>query len=265
MNNIFTRFSMPVVVLAGLSMAISACAPVDKKSDPLKSPQASGEMDDITSLSYVRVAQRFEMTGDLTGALHFYNQALQKDPNSLDAYEGIARAYVQGGAIEQAVLVYERIVELSPQREGATVALAKLYIEQSRFAEALKLVETQLILGTTDISLFNIKGIALDLLGRHDDAQLAYADGLDKAPDDPDVLTNMALSFALSDMPETAIGLLMGLATVEGELGVSARSNLAVIHAMIGDVTSAMAMAGTLYSGVDLPEMEIFYTAISRR
>ena len=57
-----------------------------------------------------------------------------------------------------------------------------------------------------DWRILNVQGAVLDQLGRHQEAQRYYATALRIAPEEPSVLSNLGLSYALSkNLPEAEI------------------------------------------------------------
>ena len=52
--------------------------------------------------------------------------------------------------------------------------------------------------GAPDWRILSVQGAALDQIGRHEDAQRYYATALRLAPDEPSVLSNLGLSYALA-------------------------------------------------------------------
>jgi Flp pilus assembly protein TadD len=94
-------------------------------------------------------------------------------------------------------------------------------------------------------------GVSFDLLGRHDEAQDAYRQGLAQAAETISLRNNLALSQALGGRYEEAIESLRILAR-EPEAGGRIRQNLALVYALAGQPETA-----ALVAGQDLSENEV--------
>lgn len=92
------------------------------------------------------------------------------------------------------------------------------------------------------VAALNGKGIALDELGRHGDAQAEYRSAWSLAPDDRAVLNNLALSLALSGQYDEAIALLTGLVQ-DRHATPRNRQNLALALSLKGDDAGAQRVA----------------------
>ena len=91
-------------------------------------------------------------------------------------------------------------------------------------------------------------GIALDMQGRHADAQARYRQGIALAPDFQALRNNLGLSLAISGQVQDAIAMLTPISSgmqADGRV----RQNLAFAYAMAGDMTNALQV-----SRRDLPE-----------
>lgn len=77
------------------------------------------------------------------------------------------------------------------------------------------------------------KAVALDLLGRHDEAQALYHGALQTTPNDPVVITDLALSLALSGKSDQARALVAPLRDA-GNLPPRVRNNIDVVLAASG-------------------------------
>jgi Flp pilus assembly protein TadD len=84
-----------------------------------------------------------------------------------------------------------------------------------------------------------VLGIALDMQGKHVEAQARYRQGLTLAPDDVALRSNMGLSLAIIGQPQEAIAQLLPIATGRKADG-RVRQNLAFAYAMAGDFENAL-------------------------
>ena len=89
-----------------------------------------------------------------------------------------------------------------------------------------------------------MQGTTLDQLGRHEDARRYYASALKIVPDEPSVLSNLGLSYALSK------DLVRAEATLRQAAGQSrvdprVRKNLALVVGLQGRLSEAEGIAGS--------------------
>ena len=96
----------------------------------------------------------------------------------------------------------------------------------------------------------NTLGVALDMQGRHAEAQARYREGIEIAPDYVPLRSNLGLSLAISGDAPAAIAQLTPLATARGS-DVRVRQNLAFSYAMTGNLENALQV-----SRADLSEQD---------
>ena len=93
-----------------------------------------------------------------------------------------------------------------------------------------------------DWRILSVQGTVLDQLGRHDEARQYYASALKIVPDEPSLLSNLGLSYALSkDLPKAE----ETLRRAYGRPGADARvrQNLALVVGLQGRFAEAQSIA----------------------
>jgi Flp pilus assembly protein TadD len=115
------------------------------------------------------------------------------------------------------------------QIKNGRAQLAKHQAEPARatFADVLTAAPTS-------VPALNGLGLALDMLGRHDEAQTAYRQVLANVPDDIVARNNLGLSLTLSGRYSEAIAALQPIALGQAA-SPRARQNLAIAMALDGD------------------------------
>jgi len=171
--------------------------------------QSQGVADRPPSLS---VAQAALAGGAPDVALKICSDALQHQPGNLAAQicEGDALAAL--GRRADAETSFERAQKLSPDDRGVLMGLGRLRLAtDAQAAEAL----FQHVLNITpdNAEAWNDIGIARDLQGRHQEAQLAYGRALGLVPDMRAAEVNLALSMAMSGHADEAVTRLRRLAS----------------------------------------------------
>jgi len=199
----------------------------------------------------LRVAERLRDGGDYMAALRMYRQVREQDPENVGALTGEGELLLMLGAVPDAEQRFRAARSLGDKSADTTAALARTLLRQDKAAEALVLYDE--VLEGPDVSAraYNGYGVALDLLGRHDDAQLAYGSGLDLDPGNVLLTNNLALSFALSGSYGAGIRILSDLVATRPD-AAGARQNLALIYGLSGDMGSAEKVAA-----IDLDRTEL--------
>jgi Flp pilus assembly protein TadD len=103
----------------------------------------------------------------------------------------------------------------------------------------------------TDVVALNGRGVSLDLLGRHREAQGSYLQARRVAPADLRTLNNLAMSLIIEGRASEAVGLLEGAARAPGA-PPRLLVNLAIASAAIGDTSAAHRLLGEEVSAADI-------------
>src|SRR5262249_11090522 len=91
----------------------------------------------------------------------------------------------------------------------------------------------------SDYRALNVLGVALDMQGRHAEAQANYRRAIQLAPDYLPTRSNFGLSLAITGPPQEAVAQLAPLAT-SPSADARVRQNLAFAYAMAGDFENAL-------------------------
>ncbi len=175
--------------------------------------------------------------GDALSAIALYNRAHDLEPLSIVPLMRMGAAQAQLGSYEESAGAYRAVLQISPVNADAQRGLGNALVALNRPAEALPHLETALAIGN-DLRAYNSIGVALDMLGRHADAQFYYRQGLAVSPVDLDLRTNLALSLSLTGQNEEAIRLLREVAGAPNAT-VRHRQNLALALVMAGRMDEA--------------------------
>jgi tetratricopeptide (TPR) repeat protein len=105
--------------------------------------------------------------------------------------------------------------------------------DAGHYRQALDVLERAHAPGEPDWRILSVQGAALDQLGRHDEAQRYYGTALRIAPDEPSVLSNLGLSYALSKDLVRAEGALRRAAG-QPRVDARVRQNLALVMGLQG-------------------------------
>jgi tetratricopeptide (TPR) repeat protein len=176
----------------------------------------------------LRQANEARKTGNIDAALPLYGRALQAKPDGLEAKLGLGQSYLALGL----------------RRDDAVAlrGLAAALISMGQPAMAERQLEVVLRSDAKDFRALNAMGVALDMQGRHAEAQARYRQGIELAPEYLALRSNIGLSFAISGQVQEAIAQLTPIATAQGADG-RVRQNLAFALAMAGDLEKSLEMS----------------------
>ncbi len=180
-------------LVLGLAVLASACAA------PAAQHAAQGS---LGAADRLRVAQAAAESGNPQLAASMYLRALA-DPKlaTADRIRAADTLVVLGHPGSAEAALTERL-HAAPALDAADEAalrraLARLHIVAGQPAQALLECDALLARDHGDTAATVDKAVALDLLGRHEEAQALYREALQKTPDDAAVRNDLALSVAL--------------------------------------------------------------------
>ena len=135
----------------------------------------AGNQAGVTRAAYLR-----ELYGDIDGALELMNMAYQSNPPS-QVEDGawlltqIAHLHLATGNIDQAEKELQQALAMFPGYHYALSNLAKVRIQQKRYPEAVALLQQRYNAAPHAENLYEL-AVAMQLAGRKDDAQKAFAE-----------------------------------------------------------------------------------------
>ena len=164
-------------------------------------PTASTE--DIEAL--VRLGDYLQERGELSTAIALYQRAAGKSDNAYELIK-LGRALAAAGATERAAGVFRRAVSREPENPDALLGLGKAYLELGQIEKSIQYLDQLVKQGNgTDLIRYAALGAAFDLAGQHERAVATYRAGLEIEPNNLDLKSNLALSYALNDRHDEAI------------------------------------------------------------
>jgi Flp pilus assembly protein TadD len=169
------------------------------------------------------------------------------DPATALAYAQALRA---GGQRSQAVSVLQQAALQHPRDTALFGAYGRALSDVGSYEQALEALNRAHTPEQPDWRILSAQGAVLDQLGRHVDAQSYYASALKIKPDDPGVLSNLGLSYALNKDLKNAEATLRR-AAVAGGTDARVRQNLALVVGLQGRFGEAESIARA-----DLPSEE---------
>jgi Flp pilus assembly protein TadD len=197
------------------------------------SPDVTGS---ITTDATPRTAVQWRQEMDAWG------ERYRAKPNDPDAAVHYAKALRAVGQRAQAAAVLEQSAIHNPSNRMVLGAYGRALADNGDFQQALGVLNRAHSPDQPDWRILSVQGAVLDQMGRHTDAQRYYASALRLRPDEPSVLSNLGLSYALSKhLPEAEKTLRLAAAQRKAEPKV--RQNLALVVGLQGRFQEAESIA----------------------
>ena len=175
-------------------------------------------------------------------ASQFWGERYRANPRDAEAGIKYAQALRGIGQRAQAVAVLEQVSMHNADNMVLAGAYGRALADAGKHEQALEVLNRAHVPDRPDWRILNVQGVVLDQLGRHQEAQNHYATALRIAPEEPSVLSNLGLSYALSkNLPEAESTLKRASAGRSTDPRV--RQNLALVVGLQGRFPEAEAIA----------------------
>ena len=197
------------------------------------SPSITGSINDTPSAQSATDGRRDVAT---------WAQRYSKSPQDPEAAIGYAQALRASGQRAQAAAVLEQASISAPKNTAVLGAYGRALADTGNYQQALEVLGRAHAPDQPDWRILSAQGAVLDQMGRHDEAQRHYAAALKIVPDEPSVLSNLALSYALSKNLAKAEAILRK-ASEGREAEPRVRQNLALVVGLQGRFDEAETIA----------------------
>jgi len=169
-------------------------------------------------------------------------ERFRANPRDADNAIRYAHALRQNGQRAQAAAVLETAAIHNPEHKPLLGAYGRALADAGNFKQALSVLERAHSPDQPDWRILSVQGAVLDQMGRHEEAQRYYASALRIVPEEPSVLSNLGLSYALSkDLPRAEETLRR--ADARGSTDKRVRQNLALVVGLQGRFQDAETIA----------------------
>jgi Flp pilus assembly protein TadD len=233
-----TRLLASVSLVAAIAAATAGC----------QTTQTATSTDTTGSLPVAAPANRSDASW--RSDLDTYGAQYHADPSRIDVALHYAQALRATGQRAQAVAVLERLSMEHPNDKTVLGEYGRALAEAGSYEQALEVLGRAHSPDQPDWRILSAQGAVLDQMGRHEEAQRYYQTALKIVPDEPSVLSNLGLSYALSrDLPNAEATLRR--AETHGPVDPRVRQNLALVVGLQGRFAEAEQIASA-----DLPPDE---------
>jgi Flp pilus assembly protein TadD len=224
-----------IALAAAIAFLVASCkttsSPLDATSALAMAPSARGHAD------WRRSAEA-------------WGERYRANPGDTEAAINYAQALRGNGQRSQAVAVLEQASIANPKHMGVLGAYGRALADVGNYKPALDVLNRAHTPDHPDWRILSVQGAVLDQMGRHEEAQRYYGTALRIVPDEPTVLSNLGLSYALSKdlvRAESTLRKAAGQPRVDARV----RQNLALVVGLQGRFAEAESIAQA-----DLPSDE---------
>jgi Flp pilus assembly protein TadD len=171
-------------------------------------------------------------------------ERFRANPRDADAALQYGSALRASGQRAQAVAVLEQAAIANPNNKALLASYGRALADNGNFQQAFDVLSRAHDPDDPDWRILSAQGAVLDQLDRHDEARQYYTTALKIAPEEPSVLSNLGLSYMLSnDLPKAEETLRRAYSKAPSDLRV--RTNLAVALGLQGHLTEAESLMKT--------------------
>jgi Flp pilus assembly protein TadD len=187
---------------------------------------------------------------DWRRALDVWGARYREDPANAEAALRYAQALRATEQRAQAVAVLEQASIRNPTDMAMLGAYGRALAEAGELSKAFDVLSRAHTPDNPDWRVLNAQGAVLDQMGRNAEAQKHYSSALKIVPNEPSVLSNLAMSYALMKNLKLAESTLRR-AVAQPNASPKVRQNLALVVGLQGRFNDAESIARA-----DLPEEE---------
>ena len=175
-------------------------------------------------------------------AASYWGQKYAADPKNREVDLNYAAALRRTGRSDQAVAVLQKAAIYFPDDRGVLAAYGKALASAGDLEHALDAIHRAQTPDQPDWQLISAEAAILDQMGNHTASRKLYAQALDYAPNEPSVLSNYGMSYALTgELPQAEKLLRKAIAAPAADSRV--RQNLALVVGLQGRFDEAQKIA----------------------
>ena len=168
----------------------------------------------------------------------FWAREVETDPIDLDAAVHMAAALRGMGRFEEAVAAADRVLVAKPDHLEALLEAGRSRIGAGQGFYALDFLNRAAIAAPRDWRPHSLLGVAMEQTKRPDDARAEYGRALQLSPENPAVLSNLAL-LAANTGDRAQAEILLRRAVAQPTSSARERQNLALVLGLGGKVAEA--------------------------
>jgi len=168
----------------------------------------------------------------------FWSREFNRDESDAVAGVELAIALRLLGHYEEAAATAARVLVLHPDNQAALLESARAYIELDKGFYALEPLKAAQAAAPRDWTVYMLQGVAREQNEQPEEARAAYLQALELSPNNPAILSNLALWYAKRGDTAKAETLLR-TAAAQPSATAQERQNLALVLGMEGRFTES--------------------------
>lgn len=172
-------------------------------------------------------------------ALNAYQQALEHNPEYIEAYLGLGRVTTGLRDYANAAQIYHLARELDPHNEHVALQLAKLRFIEGNYEAAITLFQQVLDQNPYAIAAYNGLGLCYANTGEYGKAYLTYQQALEREPASTTIRNSLGTLYMEQGEPEKAIRQFQESLRIAPE-NVEVRNNLGLLLLRTGQPADAL-------------------------
>ncbi len=145
----------------------------------------------------LQLAQLTADSGDVPSARGIFETLIKEEPTRPDGWLGLGNLYLRSGDLVNAEANFLNASRTSPEDVRPLAGLGRTALTRLEIETALRWLDEALLVDPHDIESRNARAVALDLAGRHGEAQSIYEAILLEEPAELRARNNFALSLML--------------------------------------------------------------------
>jgi Flp pilus assembly protein TadD len=174
---------------------------------------------------------------ELAKATEYWGKIYAKNPKDAQSALNFARNLKAQGEKQQALAVMQQASGANPTHKGIAGEYGRLLLEFNHITQAEKLLELADDPINPDWKVVSARGTVFAKQSQYSKAVPLFERALQLAPDQPSVMSNLALAYAMEGNPEKAEPLLRRAAALGGDARVN--QNLALVLGLQGKYDEA--------------------------
>lgn len=230
------RFVVATSLAALAAGCVTAEAPTTQELSLID--EASSPLVPATSAERALIEQQ-----DLLTQAKFWAGEYDKNPNEYEASLKYARVLRAIGSSPRSAEVSSQALSLKPGDLELSLINAQSMLDQGKPDEAAIALARAEVGGQGDWRMLSLIGVTMDSLDQHGPAQDYYRRALDLSPENPKILSNLGLSYALAGKPGLAEQTLRQASTLPGADN-RITQNLVLVLGVQGKFDEVEAVAG---------------------
>lgn len=247
--------------VAAFAVLLALAAPVEAARTRVRARPAGAEVLALKDPArLVGLGNAMVERGSFANAFGFFNRALELDPRHGPALAAAGDLALRQGDGPLAFGYFAAWASQDPNSADAFLGMGISLNLRQQPDEALPVLQRAMTLGAPRGGVAEQWGVALDLLGRQRDAQIAYGEALQALPHDRQATRNLALSLAISGDAAAAMQLLQRYAD-DGD-SPDIRRTLAFVKALTGDLPGATEIAGKSFPVAEARALTTIYARL---